>query len=202
MLVVGLTGGIGSGKSTVATLFAERHVPIIDTDIIAREVTQPGQAAFTSIVKHFGSAILLQDGKLNRQLLRETVFKEAKQRIWLENLLHPIIRKKMEQQIHETQAAYCLVIIPLLFEVEFYSIINRILVVDAPEDLQIARAVARDNASQAEIEAILKTQASRKDRLSRAHDVIINDGKLEDLAPQVERLHELYLKLSAQASAK
>jgi len=195
MQVIGLTGGIGSGKSTVAKLFADLGVPIIDADVAAREVTQPNTAAFASIVKHFGKDILLPDGILNRAKLRNIIFVDAKQRLWLEHLLHPLIQKQMKQQIDQLSAPYCIAVIPLLLEVEFYSFINRILVVDAPEHAQIQRVMDRDNTSKLEIEAILKTQAQRKDRKAHAHDIIVNDGVLADLIPQVEKLHEKYSKI-------
>lgn len=196
MLVIGLTGGIGSGKTTVANLFAERGIPIIDADIVAREVTQPNTTAFEKIVKHFGNDILQSDGTLNRSKLREIIFQDVKQRLWLEELLHPIIRNAMRDKINEQTAPYLIAVIPLLLEVEFYSFINRILVVDAPEDQQINRVVVRDKSDKTQVEAILKTQASRADRKARAHDVIINDGNLADLIPQVEKLHVQYLQMS------
>ena len=198
MLVIGLTGGIGSGKSSVARLFAERGIPIIDTDLIARDVTQPNKPAFQRIVEHFGKGILLEDGSLDRAKLRNIIFTHSKQRLWLEHLLHPLIRKEMEQQISHLSAPYCIAVVPLLLEVEFYSMINRILVVDAPESIQIERVMTRDKIPQNHVEAILKTQANRHDRLARAHDVIINDGILADLIPQVEKLHQLYLQMSAR----
>src|SRR5262245_30067916 len=125
MLVIGLTGGIGSGKSTVAKLFAERGVPIIDADIAAREVTTPNQPAFYSIVKHFGQEIVAKDGTLDRSKLRHIIFSDPKQRLWLEHLLHPQIRSKMQHQIANMTTPYCIAVIPLLLEVEFYSFINR-----------------------------------------------------------------------------
>lgn len=196
MLIVGLTGGIGSGKSTVAQLFAERGVPIIDTDLIAKELTQKDQPAFSSIVKHFGESILNTEGNVNRAQLRDIIFSNPKERLWLEHLLHPLIRKEMEKRIAELHAPYCIVVVPLLFEVEFYSQINRILVVDAPEHLQISRVRSRDKISQEKIEAIIKSQASRHSRVARAHDVIINEDDLSKLLPQVEKLHQMYLKMS------
>lgn len=192
MLVVGLTGGIGSGKSTVAQLFAEQGVPIIDADKIAREITQPNTPAFTKIVKHFGQDIVLANGTLDRAKLRAIIFSDTKQRLWLEQLLHPLIREEMKQQIDKLSAPYCIAVIPLLLEVEFYSFINRILVVDAPEHAQINRVMTRDNASQQEVEAILKNQAKRYDRNVHAQDIILNDGKVADLLPQIEKLHEKY----------
>ncbi len=195
MLVVGLTGGIGSGKSTVAKLFADLGVPIIDADVVSHDITQPNMPAFVSIVKHFGQAIVSDDGTLDRAKLRQIIFSDPKQRLWLEHLLHPLIRETMKEQINQLSSAYCIAVIPLLLEVEFYSFINRILVIDAPEHQQIERVVARDKGSKTDIEAILKTQASRKDRKVRAHDLIINDGKIADLIPQVQELHEKYLSI-------
>lgn len=195
MLVIGLTGGIGSGKSTVAKLFSERGIPIIDADIVAREVTQPNKPAFKEIALHFGDEIL-HNGSLDRGKLRKIIFENAKQRRWLEELLHPIIRKEMEQEIKSFNTPYCIAVIPLLLEVEFYFFINRILVVDTSPELQIKRIMSRDKTSKSEVETILKTQATREARIAKAHDLIINDGKLEDLAQQVAKLHEKYLELA------
>lgn len=200
MLVVGLTGGIGSGKSVVAQLFAERGVPVIDADQVSREVTQPGTPAFNAIVKHVGQHIVLTNGSLDRASLRRLIFDDAEERRWLEDLLHPMIREAMKKQVDSVSAPYCIAVIPLLLEVEFYGFINRILVVDAPEHLQIERVADRDQIAKPLIEAILKTQASRHDRQVRAQDVIINDKTLADLIPQVQALHEKYLKLAATAS--
>lgn len=196
MFVVGLTGGIGSGKSTVAQLFAERGVPIIDADVISREITQPDSPAFLDIIDHFNQELLLEDGTLDRTKLRNIIFEDPNERRWLEELLHPLIRSEMNKRIKKITAPYCIAVIPLLLEVEFYSFINRILVVDAPENLQVDRVTARDKSQKAHVEAILKAQANRLDRLARAQDLIINDGNLEDLIPQVEKLHEKYLEMS------
>ena len=196
MLVVGLTGGIGSGKSTVANLFAERGAAIIDADIIAREVTEKESPALKNIVKHFGPEVILKDGSLDRGKLRQLVFNHPNDRLWLEKLLHPLIKDEMTRQIARMKAAYCVAVIPLLLEVEFYSFINRILVIDTSETEQIKRAMLRDNISKSEVEAILHSQASRQARRAKAHDVILNDGSLEDLIPQVDKLHEKYLEMS------
>ncbi|MBV9576665.1 MAG: dephospho-CoA kinase [Gammaproteobacteria bacterium] len=196
MLVIGLTGGIGSGKSTVAELFRQHHVPIIDADVIAREVTQAGTPLLLQIAEHFGNEILLNNGSLDRAKLRQIIFHQPNQRLWLENLLHPIIREEMQQKINKLSSPYCIAMIPLLLEVEFYSFINRILVIDAPEQLQIERTALRDKAQKSQIEIILKAQAKREYRLAHAQDIIINDGKIEDLIPQVEKLHQEYLKMA------
>ncbi|SRR5579883_171166 len=196
MLVIGLTGGIGSGKSTVARLFAERGIPIIDADLLAREVSRPGTPAFAAIVNHFGKEILLANGDLDRAQLRHLIFTDTKQRLWLEDLVHPLIRDKIEQQIAQLKAPYCVAVIPLLLEVKPYPFIDRILVVDAAESLQLQRAAARDQSNAAEIEAIVKSQINRQHRLAQAHDVIVNDGSVADLVPQVESLHQQYLAIA------
>lgn len=198
MLVVGLTGGIGSGKTIVAKLFANYNVPVIDADLIAHEITTPDKPAFSSIVKHFGQGIIKPNGVIDRPKLRQIIFQDSKQRLWLEKLLHPQIRHEMQQQISKLSSAYCIAVIPLLLEVEFYSFINRILVVDAPESAQIERIISRDKIPQNEIEAILKTQASRHLRRSKAHDIIVNEGNTADLIPQVNKLHEMYSKLGKE----
>ena len=196
MLVVGLTGGIGSGKSTVADLFAQHDIPIIDADIVARQVTTPNQPAFNNILHHFGPDILLPNGNLDRAKLRHLIFNHPKQRLWLEKTLHPKIREEMEQQISRLSAPYCIAVIPLLLEVEFFSFINRILVVDTTEEEQVKRSMLRDKVSREEVEVILHSQAHREYRRAKAHDVITNDGSLTDLLPQVDRLHKMYLNLS------
>ena len=195
MLVVGLTGGIGSGKSTVAELFAKHGIPIIDADVVAREVTQPDKPAFARIVTHFGDDILLKNGNLDRAKLRRLIFNDPNQRFWLEKLLHPQIREEMQQQIKTMTGSYCIAVIPLLLEAEFYAFINRILVIDAPESMQIQRVMSRDNLPLSDIESIIKSQAHRQDRRAKAHDVITNDGTLENLIPQVNKLHALYSTL-------
>src|SRR5579862_1017846 len=186
MLVIGLTGGIGSGKTTVAELFAKYNIPIIDADKIARDLTQKDQAAFTKIVEHYGHAILNKDHSLNRKKLSTIIFNDAKEKNWLEQLLHPLIFERISLEINKLSAPYCIAMIPLLIEVEAYSFINRILVVDTDRDLQIKRVVKRDQLPAEHIEAILNSQLAREGRLSKAHDVIINNGEIEDLIPQVE----------------
>lgn len=195
MLVVGLTGGIGSGKSVVTRLFAEHGAAIIDTDIIARDLTQKDSPALASIIKHFGQEILLSDGNLDRAKLRKLIFSNPQERLWLERLLHPLIQEEMDRQIAQISAPYCIAVIPLLLEVEFFSSINRILVVDALEADQVKRVMQRDNIPKAEVEAMLNSQANRADRRAKAHDVILNDGLLEDLVPQVDKLDKKYRQL-------
>lgn len=199
MLIIGLTGGVGSGKSTVARMFADKGIPIIDADMIARSLTEAGEPALTAITEHFGLLIMMKDGNLDRAKLRAIIFNNPAERLWLEQLLHPLIREKITQQLAVLSAAnnlspYCIVVIPLLFETEPYPFIDRILVVDTPEHLQIARVGTRDQTLAASAKAIVDTQLARDERLKRADDVIVNDGTLADLVPQVDKLHLQYAK--------
>lgn len=195
MLVIGLTGGIGSGKSTAAAFFAEQGVSIIDADLVAREITLPEKPAYLKIIEHFGPAVLLKDETLDRKKLRQIIFTYPNERLWLENLLHPLIREEIENQIQFSISPYCIIAIPLLIETLPYPFIDRILVVDAPESQQIERVALRDHQSFSEIQTILKTQSSRKLRLKKADDVIENNGTLEDLKLQVKKWHQTYLEL-------
>lgn len=198
MLIIGLTGGIGSGKSTIADIFAQWGVPIIDADAIAHELTQPNQPAVFDIVDHFPQEILLENGGLNRKRLRQIIFAHPAERKWLENLLHPLIEAEIKKRIAELTAPYCLVVVPLLFETKPYAFINRILVVDAERQTQINRVTARDLVSPTHVEDILAIQTSREARLTGAHDVINNEGSKQELAKKVEELHKMYLNLSIQ----
>lgn len=196
MLVIGLTGGISSGKTTVANLFAEKGIVIIDADIIAREITAPGQKTLESIANQFGNEII-SNQELNRAKLREIVFADEKKRLWLENLLHPLIREKIYSQVQAAKSPYCIAVIPLLLETKSYDYINRILVVDTTEEEQLKRTAIRDKITLEQIKAILKTQINREKRLASADDVIMNTGDLSELEQQVDKLHGFYLKLAA-----
>ncbi len=196
MYVIGLTGGIGSGKSTVAALFKAKGIPVIDADILAHDITQPGESSLKQIVEIFGPEILLSDGHLNRLKLRKIVFSDEVKRKKLEKVLHPLIRHKMKLLAESHHAPYCIAMIPLLLETTPNPLIKRILVVDTSENLQITRVAARDNTSPDEIKNILKAQMSREERLKLTDDTIINNGSYEDLIPQVDKLHELYLYLA------
>src|SRR3990167_1592262 len=193
--VIGLTGGVGSGKSTVANLFAQHGVPVIDADLIALALTLPKQPAFLAITQHF-KEIVQANGSIDRSKLRHIVFEQAAQRQWLEDLLHPLIRMKIEDELKKITAPYCIIVIPLLFEVKPYDFIDRILVVDTLEQNQIQRVMARDKTSASLVEKILHSQINRQQRLVGADDVIINDGKIADIIPQVDQLHQIYMNLS------
>ncbi|MFN3544124.1 MAG: dephospho-CoA kinase [Thiobacillus sp.] len=201
MLKVGLTGGIGSGKSTVAALFAARGVPVIDTDVIARELTAPAGLAIGEIRTAFGDGVLQADGGLDRGALRRLIFSDANARRQLEAILHPRIRAQVEYTLGALQAPYALIVIPLLVETGSYrDVLDRVLVVDCPEALQIERVIARNGLSRGEVEAILAAQVSRAARLAAADDVIENIGSTDDLQAAVAALHARYLALSGAAS--
>ncbi len=197
MLRIGLTGGIGSGKSTVANYFAELGVPIIDADEIAREITILSQIAFKKIVAHFGKQVLSGENSLNRSRLQRLIFKYPQERQWLENLLHPLIILKMKEKLEEINSPYCILVIPLLERTKHsINFIDRILVVDVPVFLQIQRTKIRDHLSDKQIKLILESQSSREERLAIANDVIVNDKTLPELGEAVFQLHAQYLKLA------
>lgn len=198
MLVIGLTGGIGSGKSTAAHIFAKLGAEVIDTDAIAHSLTAPGQPAVAAIAAAFGPQHLAADGSLDRATMRQLVFNEPQAKKQLENILHPLIRHAVKEQLAlPSSAAYRIVVVPLLFETQSYSeIISRILVVDCPETQQVERAMARSRLSEDEVQAIMAAQIPRADRLAGADDVIVNDTSLENLTIQVNELHKKYLRLA------
>ena len=195
-LVVGLTGGIGSGKSTVAALFAEHGAGIIDTDAIAHHLTQAGGEAISSIRAAFGNDYLTSDGALDRAKMRRLIFSDATAKQRLEHILHPLIREQAKAQLRQLQASpYILVIVPLLPESPaFRQLVQRVLVVDCDENTQITRVTGRSSLTEAEVRAIIARQTPRTDRLLLADDVIRNDAGLDNLAKQVAVLHERYLK--------
>lgn len=197
MLRVGLTGGIGSGKSTAASLFALRGVPVIDTDEIARSLTEMSGRIFHEIIQIFGNAILDENGRLDRNKLRERVFDNADERHRLESALHPRIREKVREKLAGLEAPYVIVVVPLLIESGFIDLVDRVLVVDAAENIQIQRTAARSGLSEPEIRKIMAAQTSRVQRLQQAHDVIENNGDRKQLEAEVERKHQWYLSLAA-----
>ena len=193
---VALTGGIASGKSTVAALFAELGVPIIDLDEIAREVVTPGSALLRQVIERFGPGVRTADGSLDRRALREVVFRDASARVGLEALLHPAIRARAAQREATARGPYAITVIPLLAETERARDYDRVLLVDCDERLQRERLAQRDGSSAATIEAALGAQASRAARRALANDVIDNDGALATLSPRVRELHAQYLDLA------
>lgn len=196
---VALTGGIASGKTTVADLFAAHGVPLVDTDVIAREVVEPGQPALAAVAQAFGSDVLDPGGRLDRRRLREIIFSDATARARLEAILHPAIRAEMERQSAAAAQAgpYQMLVIPLLAEGGRRDHVDRVLVVDAPETVQVERLMARDAVTREQAQASLRAQAQRETRLGIADDVVTNTGRLEDLRVQVAALHERYVKLAA-----
>lgn len=196
MLIVGLTGGIGSGKTTAASFFAELGITVIDADHVAREVVRPGTLALQQIIKQFGSEILTSEGELNRSLLRELIFYDNDKRQWLENLLHPLIRMRMNELATQATSPYCILMIPLLLESKPNELVQRILVIDAPEALQVSRTQARDHVTAGQVISIMASQVTRNQRLAAADDIIVNDGDLAHLKSEVEKLHQFYLSLS------
>ncbi|TNF38384.1 MAG: dephospho-CoA kinase [Gammaproteobacteria bacterium] len=195
MLVIGLTGGIGSGKSTVARIFAEHHIPIIDTDLIARQLVTPDQPAFMEITQYFGNTILNSNGELDRKRLAAITFKNPEARNQLEQILHPRIRQAVEKQLATIQTDYVVIVVPLLAEKGKYPFIDRVIVVDCDESDQIARTIARDQRSREQIEAIMQSQASRQQRLKIADDIIHNTGDPDMLRHSVTELHHFYMNL-------
>jgi dephospho-CoA kinase len=195
MLRVGLTGGIGSGKSTVAALFARHGVPVIDTDEIAHELLAPGQAAHGEVVAAFGSEILDATGSIDRALLRQRAFAAPAERKRLEAILHPRIRAETIRRLEGLRTPYCLIVVPLLIEAGFTDLVDRVLVVDADDTLRIQRTQARSGLGVAEIRRIMASQASRQERLQKANDVITNNSDLAHLEREVARLHGMYSAL-------
>lgn len=200
MLIIALTGGIGSGKSTVAHYFAALDVPVIDADQIARELVTPGSPALQEIAATFGPAIMQPNGELDRTMLRQRVFNDPTQRRRLEAILHPLVYAEMRRRIKTLHAPYCLLVIPLLLESGETALADRILVVDSPVNLQRQRVQARDALDDATLDAILRAQVSREQRLRAANDIIVNDGELPALRQQVEDLHRHYLNLAGKTS--
>lgn len=195
---VGLTGGIGCGKSTVADAFAHLGIDIIDADIMSREVVQPGTPGLAALIGRFGEGILDPAGALDRQALRAHVFADPKAREQLESILHPLIWAAMRTAHAKVKSPYCIMVIPLLIESGNLNRVDRILVVDCPQELQIQRAMQRDHAPREQIEAILAAQVSREQRLAAADDVLDNSGSPQDLQTKIGQLHQQYLQSAAR----
>jgi dephospho-CoA kinase len=199
--VVGISGGIGSGKTTVTDLFTTYDIEVIDADVIAREVVAPGTPALKSIVDKLGQSVLDCSGILDRAKLRTLVFSDSQTKSWLNQLLHPVIRQQMLLQTQQAKSAYCLLSVPLLVENKLYQQVNKVVIVDVDEQTQLRRTLLRDKTNEQQIRAIMSAQATRAQRLAVADDIIDNNGKTDDLPKQVFQLHKKYLQLAKQATA-
>ncbi|WAF91124.1 dephospho-CoA kinase [Aeromonas hydrophila] len=203
MYVVAITGGIGSGKTTVANQFAELGIEVVDADVIAREVVEPGTPALAAIAANFGSAVITPDGQLDRRRLRERVFTDPQAKGWLNALLHPLIRTEMQRQCAAARSPYCLLVVPLLVENRLTALANRVLVIDVDEATQIERTCRRDGVSHEQAQAILAAQASRAERLAAADDVLDNqNGTPEAIKSRILALHETYLAFASQQASQ
>jgi dephospho-CoA kinase len=196
--IVGLTGGIGSGKSAVSKRFAQRGIAVTDTDVVSRVIVEPGEPALDAIAHHFGAGILDNQGRLDRVALRKRVFADPSERRWIEGLLNPLIGQRMNEELGQSASPYALLVNPVLIETGQYRMCQRVLVVDVPKALQVARTTARDGNTEAQVNAIMAAQTDRQTRLDHAHDVIVNDQDLEHLDSEVQRLHDSYLDLATQ----
>lgn len=195
---VALTGGIGSGKSTIANEFLKNGVSVVDADVIARQVVEPGTPALRAIAAHFGPETIQPDGTLNRRLLRERIFASPDDKRWLNALLHPLIHEETQRQIAGATSPYVLWVVPLLMENQLHTKADRVLVVDVSPETQISRTMARDGVTREHAEHILAAQATREARLAVADDVIDNNGAPDAVASDVARLHEAYLRYASQ----
>ncbi len=199
MLTIGLTGGIGSGKSTVSDIFQSLDVPIIDSDLIAREVVEPGEPGLDAIIQLFGSEVLHPDGTLNREHLRHLIFNDASARKQLDQILHPLIRKRSQQQLAALDTPYAILSIPLLVENGLDKSVDRVLVVDCPKQVQIERICKRDNVTPDQARAILAAQCEREQRLQVADDIIDSNTSYANMTQQVQNLHGQYLSLAGSS---
>ena len=195
-MIVGLTGGIGSGKSAAANFFQNEGITVIDADGLSREVIEEGTPGFASIVEYFGSKIIDSDGSINREHLRKEVFDDDKKKKLLESIIHPLVRELMVKKIAASKSPYSIIMVPLIFETNSMSNYNRILVIDCDPKIQLERAMLRDNNSRAQIEKIMDSQCSREERISIANDIIPNNDSLENLKIRSIAMHKFYLGLS------
>lgn len=195
--IIGLTGGIGSGKTAASDLFQTHGVVVVDADVVAREVVEPGSAALKEIARHFGKDILQDNGALDRAKLRQIIFSQPEQKTWLEQLLHPVIRDEIIGQLNMAQSPYVILSSPLLLETNQHQLCHRILLIDVPEACQIARASARDDNTAEQIKVIIASQAPRQFKLDNADDIIDNSNDISALKTQVDKYHQRYLDYSA-----
>ena len=192
--ILGLTGGIGSGKSAASYWFEKQGITVVDADIVAREIVAVGQPALSAIQQTFGDQVILPDGTLNRAGLREIIFQSDDARKQLEEITHPAIRKSIIEQLNSASSPYVILVSPLLFETNQHELVEHTLLIDAPAELQIKRATQRDGQNTAQIEKIIAAQLPREKKQSLANDIVLNDGDLEHLYAQLEPLHQTYLK--------
>jgi dephospho-CoA kinase len=192
-MIIGLTGGIGSGKTAASDAFKSLGIDIIDADMSSRRVVERGQPALDDIQDHFGSDILDSENNLDRAKLREIIFQDPKERVWLEELLHPKIAQHIKDQLESSKSPYCVLVSPLLLETEQKSFCSSVLVVDVPEESQISRTSKRDGVSEEQVKSIIATQINREQRLKQADEIIINDGSIEELKEKILVLHTKYL---------
>lgn len=197
MFIVGLTGGIGSGKTAASDHFKSLGITVVDADVVAREVVEPGTPALGKIVERFGDDILTADKTLDRAKLRSIVFKNDEEKKWLESLLHPLIGESMINQLYNANSEYAILVSPLLVEAGQDALANRVLLIDVPEDIQLKRTMARDSNSEEQVKNIMASQASREQRLAKADDVIVNDSDLQHIFTEVEKLHQKYLEMAS-----
>lgn len=197
VFVVGLTGGIGSGKSAATACFEKLGIDIVDADEVARDVVAPGSQGLKEIASRFGDGILLEDGNLNRAILREKVFADDVEKHWLNNLLHPLIRSRMQYLIGESTSPYCILSVPLLVENKLTEMCNYVVVVDCPEAMQLERALKRDGSTEQTIRNIMASQATREERIKAADTVLDNSTTLSALSTQITDLHNTLLALSS-----
>lgn len=198
MFILGLTGGIGSGKTAASDYFERQSIRVVDADVVAREVVEPNQPAWQAIVEHFGHDVLLENGQLNRAWLRSKVFANEDERKWLESQTHPLIRDAIIQQLQQATSAYAILASPLLFESKQSAFTQRTLVIDVPEDIQLIRACTRDGNNEEQIRRIMAAQLPRQERLKLADDVVDNSQSLDKLHQQLAPLHQQYLALASQ----
>ena len=191
-LKIGLTGGIGSGKSAACKIFSELGVPVIDADDIAHSLVEPGMPAFKEITRIFGNEVIASDGSLDRKIIRDKVFANEIDRKRLESIIHPAVYEEIAVRVKNINSKYCIISIPLLLETDASKTVDRILVIDVPRELQLERAANRDKTNKNDINAIIDSQISRKDRLSAADDIVDNKGNINDLRKRICDLHEFY----------
>ena len=195
MLIIGLTGGIGSGKSVASDKFASLGITVVDADVASRTVVEPGKPALQEIESHFGSEIITEDGQLDRAKLREIIASDAEERKWLESVLHPRIGEQIAKEISESTSPYTLFVAPLLLETNSQEMCARVVVVDVPNDIQVERTAKRDKVPTDQVEQMVSAQMEREKRLEKADDVLLNTSTIEELEKKVEQLHEMYLQM-------